>query len=245
MKIILRKKLVDKIKVKKEGKVEESTIDNSNSYNSAIKRYMIGCNLFFKRKVKFVGDNILAERIGKGPVIIIGTHKESIEPMLLQTTVKEYIHWFSSASLSRPIKGSKFSLSKIEILRRLNEKLENLEIDRRNLKSHELKIQMDKGVKLLLEGKALGSFPVGHAGKSGLPFYSEPVGIGSSGIIYVASKAEQLLGIKIPVILCSIKMKSDGYYYISQKEIELPEEFDRKELIKDYMKQIDSIYLNI
>ncbi|HRS42429.1 MAG TPA: hypothetical protein P5530_00930 [Candidatus Diapherotrites archaeon] len=194
-------------------------------------------NLLYKKKIKLFSENLLNKRAAQGPAIVLGTHDLKplrIEPFLIQTMSKKHIHWISSLAI-RPF-GKRIVISKTPVLNKLTKGLENIEIDRRNLTVAETRRMVSEGINILKEGKVLGAFPTAYT--------ESTAGFGHSGALYIANKAQQELGIKIPIILVSIK-KVKNKYHVIQQEVSLPDKVDRntrQRLTNEYISKLQRLY---
>ncbi|MFA5745440.1 MAG: hypothetical protein WCX82_03905 [archaeon] len=205
--------------------------------------YIKLCEFKYKRKVKIVGRNLLSELGGKGPIIVLGTHHLTIEPAIIQSFSKNYVHWISAAYFPNSTSTKKYYFQQIPFVRKLFLKLETIPIDKQHVTIASIKQLLAKGTKLLEGNRIVGSFPAGHSDLAISTKIPDQFELGHSSILQMASKAQDGINKKIPVVLVSIrKNKRDGKYYVIQQLRYLPKKFDRKELINEYIREIEQKY---
>lgn len=235
-----------KLSKKKSSEKRESQAFKKNAREEKSKKNLINlfiktCNALYKRKIVIIGENFIEKRAGKGPLLILSTHNETIEFLVIQAMIKHHVKWLSALGYSRLLKSQQY-LFKIPIIKKEITKLGNIEINKDNLTVTDTKKIIASGIDILTAGGILGAFPKGYDGT----VIKQDSNFGHASSIYMVRKAEEKLGQKIPIILVSIaKSKRNGKYYVVQRETILPQEFNRKKLIEEYMTEIENTYNNI
>ena len=203
------------------------------------KRYKAICRKLLKNKIKIVGRNLIAEESSKGPIMIMSTHQQLMEPLVYETLTEKKMHYISDFGLSITPE-TRLRFSNLPVIGKIAKSFGMINVNRSH-PTRGLREAVIESIKVLKENGIICTFPRGHSGDPNKAI-DRKLGESTSrsGGIYILQKAEKELGRKIPIIFSSVGYdKNTKKYFVKMEKGYLPENADRKKLALEYIKKLD------